>query len=413
MEYAYLSADKIRDNIQNLSQLTFEVTDACNLQCKYCGYGELYNGYDQRENKKLSSKVAFRILNYLYEQWQMSTSYYKNTYISFYGGEPLLNMNFIYEVVDWISNHKLIQCNFIFSMTTNGILLDKHIDYLVKYNFSILISLDGDEINNSYRIDHAGNPSFNQVYKNIKYIQNKYPDFFNRNVNFNAVLHNLNSYQDIITFFQNNFHKVPSISELSISGLREENKIKYLEMRNDKWKSFNQVINKEKFRELLFMDSPKINILCTYLFAHSDNVFYSYRDLLINLPKRKWYPTGTCLPFGKRMFVTVNGKILPCERIKQQYSLGYANEEEIEIDINKIADTYNNYYNKYIPQCSKCHNNNTCKQCIFQNPDLEGKAKCDAFMSKKDFEQYEEEQYRYLVDYPFLYKKLMTEVIIR
>lgn len=26
----------------NLRQLTFEVTDDCNLCCKYCGYGDMY-----------------------------------------------------------------------------------------------------------------------------------------------------------------------------------------------------------------------------------------------------------------------------------------------------------------------------------------------------------------------------------
>lgn len=36
------------------------------------------------------------------------------------------------------------------------------------------------------------------------------------------MLHNLNDYQDIIHFFQKEFNKVPSVSELSISGVKEE-----------------------------------------------------------------------------------------------------------------------------------------------------------------------------------------------
>ena len=53
MEYVYLNKEVIYSNIRNLSQVTFEVTDACNLQCKYCGYGELYDGYDTRKSKML------------------------------------------------------------------------------------------------------------------------------------------------------------------------------------------------------------------------------------------------------------------------------------------------------------------------------------------------------------------------
>lgn len=50
----YITSEKVTNLIANLPQLVFEVTDACNLKCKYCAYGELYNDYDKRENKKLS-----------------------------------------------------------------------------------------------------------------------------------------------------------------------------------------------------------------------------------------------------------------------------------------------------------------------------------------------------------------------
>ena len=38
-----LQENDILHQLVNLEQLTFEVTDSCNLKCKYCGYGELYN----------------------------------------------------------------------------------------------------------------------------------------------------------------------------------------------------------------------------------------------------------------------------------------------------------------------------------------------------------------------------------
>lgn len=42
----------LKENLANLRQLLIEVTDGCNLACKYCGYGELYGNYDARNNKK-------------------------------------------------------------------------------------------------------------------------------------------------------------------------------------------------------------------------------------------------------------------------------------------------------------------------------------------------------------------------
>ena len=43
-----LQENDILHQLVNLEQLTIEVTDACNLKCKYCGYGELYNTYYDR-----------------------------------------------------------------------------------------------------------------------------------------------------------------------------------------------------------------------------------------------------------------------------------------------------------------------------------------------------------------------------
>ena len=52
--FSFLTAGMIGKNLINLPQLTFEVTDACNLNCKYCGYGNIYDGYDKRESKNLT-----------------------------------------------------------------------------------------------------------------------------------------------------------------------------------------------------------------------------------------------------------------------------------------------------------------------------------------------------------------------
>ena len=67
--YMRVSADNIRYNLNNLFQLVFEVTDMCNLRCKYCGYADLYEGYDERENLKFPFQRAKLIIDYLYSLW--------------------------------------------------------------------------------------------------------------------------------------------------------------------------------------------------------------------------------------------------------------------------------------------------------------------------------------------------------
>ena len=69
-------------------------------------------------------------------------------------------------------------------MTTNAVLLDKYMDFLVENNFEILISLDGDKFNDSYRTFKNGTGSFDTVISNIDKLQSTYPIFFDKNIKF-------------------------------------------------------------------------------------------------------------------------------------------------------------------------------------------------------------------------------------
>ena len=41
-----LTALDVKRQLANLKQLTFEVTNICNLNCRYCGYGDFYSTYE-------------------------------------------------------------------------------------------------------------------------------------------------------------------------------------------------------------------------------------------------------------------------------------------------------------------------------------------------------------------------------
>ena len=88
----YITQEHILSNLANLPQLVFEVTDACNLKCKYCAYGEFYEDFDKREDKMLPVSKAIRLIEYLNQYWnsERNTSANSFMYISFYGGEPLM-----------------------------------------------------------------------------------------------------------------------------------------------------------------------------------------------------------------------------------------------------------------------------------------------------------------------------------
>ncbi|MCL2651545.1 MAG: radical SAM peptide maturase [Candidatus Azobacteroides sp.] len=410
----YLTPAHIGYQLANLKQLTFEVTDACNLQCKYCTYGEMYDDYDKRENQNMGFDTAVKIIDYLVALWNsnQNTSSKRNVYISFYGGEPLLNMPFIKEVVEYVNNLECPHRSFTFSMTTNAILLDRYMDYLAKHDFNLLISLDGNEHNTSYRVNKSNQPVFNQICKNVDLLKEHFPDYFEKKVFFNAVLHNRSSVAEIYHFFKTKYNKIPGIGEVNTVGIREDKKDLFNTRYRNSQESLHQAENYEAIEQDMFIKSGTYQSVTTYLHQHSGFVYRDYAHLLFGNP-RKTIPTGTCIPFGRRMFITVNGKIMPCERIGQQFPLGKVSEKGVELDLEAIAAKYNAYYAKIDQLCSNCYSANSCIQCIFNLPNPGSDCPvCYGYTNKQNFEKYKAIQMDFLRKHPEEYYRIMEEVIV-
>ena len=88
--------------------------------------------------------------------------------LSFYGGEPLLEFELIKKCVSYILQRKGDK-KILFTMTTNGTLMTEDvIEFLVKYEFNLMISLDGDkkshDINRRFK---TGKGSFDIILENL------------------------------------------------------------------------------------------------------------------------------------------------------------------------------------------------------------------------------------------------------
>ncbi len=413
-----LTADQVKSSLANTRQVTFEVVDYCNLECEYCTYGKFYDNYDRREKNKLSPAAAKTFLNYLVDLLNspLNQSHDRLLYLGFYGGEPLLYFPFIREIVDHACQLNMVHNRFCFNMTTNGLLLEKYMDFLVEHNFLLLISLDGNEYNNSYRVLKDGTPAYQHILKNVNALKSKYPDYFESRVNFNAVFHNRNSVADIHHYFKTRFNKMPAISELNPSGVRAS-------MREEFWKTYanvnasvSQLEDYSVVEKDMYIRLPNIKGVSTFLDQCSGFTFSDYNDLLASIKEGKTgqreprLPTGTCLPFDRKVFITVNGKILPCEQIGHQYGLGTVEKNKVELDFEKIAETYNRYYDKLKDQCCACANAEACLQCIFLLNIDAPNPKCDGLFNKEELSQYMATQVSYLEENPQHYLKIMKEV---
>jgi uncharacterized protein len=402
--------DQIEKFVANINQVTFEVTDACNLKCKYCAYGEFYEGYDERKKEFLPFDKAKVLLDYLSEYWKspLNSSFKRPVYISFYGGEPLKNINFIKGVVDYIKKMNIETVSFVFSMTTNGLLLNKYCDYLVKNDFELLVSLDGNKENNGYRVTPNGKSSFDTVFNNLILIKEQYPDYYEKRISYNTVLHNLNSVEDSQIFIYKNLGKTSSISELNLVGVRDDQKAEFNKIFKGYAKSFNETNTLNAITEGLKLISPKTNYLSNFLKFYSGNFFGNYNSLLYEPKHRKRMSTGTCSPFSKKMFVTVTGKILACERIGHQYSLGKIENDRMDLDFEEVAQKYNEWFEKLTKLCKACFNSDSCPKCMFYVDNVMEKPVCSDFLNKKGFEKYVGECISIMEDSPELYIEIMN-----
>ena len=181
----------------NLKSMILQLTQNCNLRCKYCVYSGSYTNRTHN-NKRMDWNTAKSALDFLLEHSSASPK----IAIGFYGGEPLLEFELIQKCV-YYAEKIFVGKELHFNMTTNATLLsEKMIYFLREHGFNITISLDGPkEVQDSNRVladNETG--SFSTVIEKIRMIDKIAPDFCN-NISFNAVVDLQNNVSDINDFF--------------------------------------------------------------------------------------------------------------------------------------------------------------------------------------------------------------------
>jgi uncharacterized protein len=74
-----------------------------------------------------------------------------------------MNVPFIKKVIQYVEELENIGKKFYYNMTTNGVLLVRYMDYLAEKEFTLTISLDGNECDHSYRVDDKGRDSHKRL----------------------------------------------------------------------------------------------------------------------------------------------------------------------------------------------------------------------------------------------------------
>jgi uncharacterized protein len=73
------------------------------------------------------------------------------------------------------------------------------------------------------------------------------------------------------------------------------------------------------------------------------------------------YPNGVCLPGTRRLFVTVNGRFQPCERLNQTIHIG---DVERGIDVDAVCRLIDRYISISSAECTRCWALGLCRACF-------------------------------------------------
>lgn len=398
--------DDISASLINLSQVVFEMTTACNLRCKYCCYGEGYDTFDSRRGKRgdLDFSTAKTILDYLVDRFKLSKetqSIQEPFAISFYGGEPLMNFSRIKEIVEYAESLHFVNRKLSFSMTTNATQLSKYADFLYKHNFKLLISLDGNKNHNSYRKDIANKDSFESVMQNLKIVRELYPLWFST-FRYNCVFTDISDVNEIVSWFRNKFEKVPNFSPLHepTIGSPEYDQIKAMIKKYE-------IPEDIRFDNELITQSPLLKRILEFSYRLFDNV-YTNESFLFEEDGTK-YATGTCIPFSKRMFVTFDGKIHPCEKVNRDRPLGMVDGGRVVIDAQKVANDFNRMTGKMQSVCQECYLQQCCTKCML----CFDKGKCNNYTDSKRFARILAESISYIETHPEILTTLENKIIAK
>ena len=415
VQFGKLTEAVIKESLKQITQITFEVTDFCNLNCTYCSFGDLYEGFDERNQKNLDLDSAIKLIDYVFNNKPRNKA--KRIMIGFYGGEPLYNGALILQIVGYINKIKEDKdIDIEYTMTTNATLLHKYIDFLVANKFHLLISLDGDKYSDSYRQFKNGKiNSFNRVIENVDLLYDQYPIYFEKFVEFNSVLHDRNSVKSVYEFIYNRYQKIPRIAQLAQDDVKKEKMDKLKRMFNDWIKSEIEFQNSQS--PLLPKTHRKLSLYretLDFLKYHSENFYIS--DIMRFLyDKEKILPTSTCLPGQKKILLTTHNKLFPCEKVNYKYGLGKVSDQ-VELNISNISKQYQYYYEHIEKVCRKCYLNRFCSQCVFHIKNLDHVADedftCEYFCDAKRFEIKLSRIFSFLEKYPEDFHVMIEEEVL-
>ena len=328
-----------------VDNFVISITENCNLRCTYCCYSGKYKNNRIHGTKSMSADDIDAIYEFI-----KRTVKSKDLKIAFYGGEPLTNLPLLKYAIEKASVF-FQGYNLSVSISTNGVLLTPcTIDWFIKRNVRIDISIDGHkQIHDRQRINVTGNGSFDYVYKALSYIKQQHPQYLKENV---LLLMTLTSLSDLETIARHwaKDEVLCNLVPTKISSLAPNFKVGVTEC------DYEELV--EKYLELLSCYERHRDWVVLQVFFEQCIAYWINRPIL---DASDGIPMSTCLPISNKLYIDANMKIGVCEKIADRYRIGNVDNG---IDWKEANNLVSSYYKHRKDRCRKCPAVRMCNLCL-------------------------------------------------
>ncbi|OAB43500.1 radical SAM protein [Paenibacillus glacialis] len=385
-----------------IEQVILELTEKCNLRCKYCIYQEENIGYRNFSKKDVDWETAKKALDYISQNVGESLA------LTFYGGEPLINFELMRQCIEY-SKTIMSDVNISVSFTTNLTLVtDEIADYLSSLDkCSVLCSLDGPEkIQDYYRVTVDGSGSFSRAIKGLRRLVEAFQDKPNHSLGINSVVcppYSLGKIDELNAFFKS-LEWLPPEVNINCS---------YVDQGSIDWEQMGVVKQEIDFEEFYASEevSDPLGVWAFATIDNDDGITGMARDIsqtkllrihnrvITDEPLLGIHMNGCCIPGQRRLYVTTEGKFKVCERMSNSPYIG---DIEHGIDIEAVYRSYfEEYSNKSIKHCSNCWAVRLCGICFapcYQDNGLDENKKMATCYAEKAITKFYLQRYHQLIE---------------
>lgn len=335
-------------SFERISMFTIEITQQCNLRCKYCIYSGDYDKRRSHNEKVFPYDAIPSLINFISSHADKSVPVLT---VCFYGGEALLQKENIKRIICDLNR---LDFSFEYTVSSNGVLLSEDtIEWICSVpNLKVTVTIDGDKlIHDANRVFPSGKGSFDIVLANLKRFKNRHPHEYDKRIQFLATIDSISRLEELASFWGKNpiltNHRPVHISSILPNFSRR-----------DCISDFTSLLR----RQLNIYDKALISY-----FKGEENVLTDELNRLISiidhreffdLPKQQKFFTCCHNPYS--CFIDSTGQLFVCEKFNSDFSVGSIYTGFDRSALQRINTIFYRRKNSY---CSKCWAKRLCRIC--------------------------------------------------